>query len=131
MPGTTNLCRTRDPDLINAAADVVHFKNVDRLTGERVATEAAFVSINGITGLIDAWDVTADLAATKGTGNTETSDLNFVASATYTGEHWRAFRPRSRRCLAPRRVADVATSEQLTGTSIRRPRSSWPRTSST
>ena len=103
---------------INAAADVVHFKNGDRLTGERVEAGAGFVAINvpdlgvvkipdaliarvdaaedapppadpgpGIGGLIDAWDVIADLAATTATGNTETSDLNFVASATRTGEH--------------------------------------------
>lgn len=107
---------------INAAADLVHFKNGDRLTGERVDAEAGFVAINvpdlgvlkipdaliarveatedasppvdpgaadadGINGLIDAWDVIADLAATTATGNTETSDLNFVASATRTGEH--------------------------------------------
>lgn len=130
---------------INAAADVVHFKNGDRLTGERVEAEAGFVAINvpdlgvmkipdariarveaaedapppadpgaaatsGISGLIDAWDVIADLAATTATGNTETSDLNFVASATRTGEHldhvlgaaWHRGE-----------VADVATSEQL------------------
>lgn len=104
---------------INAAADVVHFKNGDRLTGERVESEAGFVAINvpdlgimkipdaliarvdaaedapppadparGIGGLIDAWDVIADLAATTATGNTETSDLNFVASATRTGKRF-------------------------------------------
>ena len=108
---------------INAAADVVHFKNGDRLTGERVEAEAGFVAINvpdlgvmkipdaliarveaaqdappptdqgaaatsGISGLIDAWDLIADLAATTATGNTETSDLNFVASATRTGERF-------------------------------------------
>lgn len=130
---------------INAAADVVHFKNGDRLTGERVEAEAGFVAIDvpdlgvlkipnaliarveaaddvapsadtsaadtsGISGLIDAWDVIADLAATAATGNTETSDLNFVASATRTGEHldhvlgaaWHRGG-----------VADVETSEQL------------------
>ncbi|MCY4014821.1 MAG: DUF481 domain-containing protein [Gammaproteobacteria bacterium] len=130
---------------INAAADVVHFKNGDRLTGDRVAAGPGFVAINvqdlgvleipeariarvqttaeagqppeptpaatsGISGLIDAWDVIADLAATTATGNTETSDLNFVASATRTGEHldhvlgaaWHRGE-----------VADVATSEQL------------------
>lgn len=103
-------------------ADVVHFKNGDRLTGERVEAEAGFVAIdvpglgvskipdgliarvetsedagtpaeapdvaptNAISGLIDTWDVIADLAMTTATGNTETSDLNFVASATRTGE---------------------------------------------
>lgn len=107
---------------INAAADVVHFKNGDRLTGERVEAEAGFVAIDvphlgvwkipdalvarvepaedaeprtersaaaipGVSALIDAWDVIADLAAITATGNTETSDLNFVASATRTGEH--------------------------------------------
>ena len=129
---------------INAAADVVHFKNGDRLTGDRVAAEPGFVAINaqdlgvlkipdaliarveaaedaapadpsaaaasGISGLIDAWDVIADLAATTATGNTETSDLNFVASATRRGEHldhvlgaaWHRGE-----------VADVETSEQL------------------
>lgn len=108
---------------MNAAADVVHFKNGDRLTGERVEAEAGFVAIDvpqlgvwkipdaliarvettehaeppaepsaaatsRIGGLIDAWDVIADLAATTATGNTETSDLNFVASATRTGERF-------------------------------------------
>ncbi|MCY3811278.1 MAG: DUF481 domain-containing protein [Gammaproteobacteria bacterium] len=105
---------------INAAADMVHFKNGDRLTGDRVEAEAGFVAIDvpdlgvmripdaliarvettedagppaepsaaatsAISGLIDTWDVIADLAATTATGNTETSDLNFVASATRTG----------------------------------------------
>lgn len=106
----------------NAGADVVHFKNGDRLTGDQVEAETGFVAIDvpdlgvwripetliarvettadprptaatpdaaatsAIGGLIDAWDVKADLATTTSAGNTETSDLNFVAGATRTGE---------------------------------------------
>ena len=121
MSRMTNLAALAMLISVNAAADVVHFKNGDRLTGDRVDAEAGFVAIDvpdmgvwkipdsliarvetaddaspaepvhaaksGVTGLIDAWDVIADLAATTATGNTETSDLNFVASATRTGEH--------------------------------------------
>ena len=129
----------------NAAADVVHFRNGDRLTGERVEAEAGFVAIDvphlgvwkisdaliarvevaedaappaepstaaasAIGGLIDAWDVIADLAATTATGNTETSDLNFVASATRTGER---FDHVLGAAWHRGEVADVATSEQL------------------
>lgn len=129
---------------INAVADVVHFKNGDRLTGERVEAEAGFVAINapdlgvlkipdaliarveaaedaapadpsaaatsGISGLIDAWDVIADLATTTATGNTETSDRNFVASATRTGER---FDHVLGAVWHRGEVADVETSEQL------------------
>ena len=130
---------------INAVADVVHFKNGDRLTGDRVAAEAGFVAIDvpqlgvwkipdaliarvesaedaappaepstaaasTISGLIDAWDVIADLAATTATGNTETSDLNFVSSATRTGERFDHVLGAT---WHRGEVADVATSEQL------------------
>ena len=123
MSRTTNLAALAVLFSLNAGADVVHFKNGDRLTGDRVEAEAGFVAIDvpdlgvwkipdelvarvvtaedagapaerpdaavipGIGGLIDAWDVTVDLATTTATGNTETSDLNFVAGATRTGEH--------------------------------------------
>ena len=39
-------------------------------------------------GLIDAWDIIADLATTTATGNTETLDVNFVAGATRVGERF-------------------------------------------
>ena len=122
MSRTTNLAALAVLFSLNAGADVVHFKNGDRLTGDRVEAEAGFVAINvpdlgvwkipdeliahvvttadagapaetpdpaatsPIGGLINAWDVTADLATTTAVGNTETSDLNFVAGATRTGE---------------------------------------------
>ena len=38
--------------------------------------------------LIDTWDVHVDLAMTNATGNTETSDFNFVAGATRVGERF-------------------------------------------
>ena len=122
MSRTTNLAALAVLFSLNAGADVVHFKNGDRLTGDRVEAEAGFVAIDvpdlgvwkipdeliarvvpaedagapaerpdaavipGIGGLIDAWDVIVD-SHTTATGNTETSDLNFVAGATRTGEH--------------------------------------------
>lgn len=144
MSRTTNLAPLAILIAINATADVVHFKNGDRLTGERVEAEAGFVAINapdlgvlkipdaliarveaaedaapadpsaaaasGISGLIDAWDLIADLAATTATGNTETSDLNFVASATRTGER---FDHVLGAAWHRGEVADVETSEQL------------------
>ena len=38
--------------------------------------------------LTDAWDVHVDLAMTNATGNTETSDFNFVAGATRVGKRF-------------------------------------------
>ena len=124
MSRTTSLAALAVLISLNAGADVVHFKNGDRLTGNRVEAEAGFVAIDvpdlgvlkipdarvarvvatqdagvaaetpataatsGISGLIDAWDVIVDLATTTATGNTETSDVNFVAGATRTGERF-------------------------------------------
>ena len=146
MSRTTSLAALAVVISLNAGADVVHFKNGDRLTGDQVQAEAGYVAIDvpdlgvlripedriarvvpaedpgatgeaadpaqtsAIGGLIDAWDVVADLAATTATGNTETSDLNFVASATRTGER---FDHVLGAAWHRGEVADVATSEQI------------------
>lgn len=121
MSRTTNLAALAVLISLNASADVVHFKNGDRLTGNRVDAEAGVVAIDvpdlGVLkipderiarvvtaedagppgevagpaeapGLIDAWDVMVNLASTTATGNTDTTDVNFVAGATRTGDRF-------------------------------------------